>query len=171
MSYQFYDGEWVTRQLSPRYISKIEPAANASASCTAVVRQTSYINDMAWIKIPCDTQHESASYICEFASPDMAVIMGQTNSVLPRSYAECAQNLSMLFNVCISMHSVILQNSDALLTPCAADGAQLFRPADYITSKPTTAWTTEERMAVQTLQNMNHRWPSVLYRSIIVHML
>ncbi len=161
--YKFYDGGWVRYKLYPPYTkTSIEPIADLHTSCTAIIRQSSSISDMKWIKIPCNIQHEYASYICKFTNPDMAPKVSQRKSVIAGSYAECASNLLMLFRVCISIHSVILQHNYQLDTVCASDGKQMFRPPKYITSKPIMSWTSEEQLAVKRLQQMNHRWPSMI---------
>ncbi len=160
--YKLFDRAWQWYKLYPSYTSSIEPTAEVNTSCTAVIRQPSSISDMKWIKVPCNSQHESASYICEFTNPDMLLIISQRKLVMPGSYAECASNRLMLINVCISIHSVILQRKNQLDTLCTADGTRIFRPPKYITSKLTTSWTSEELLTVKTLQEMNHRWPSVM---------
>ncbi len=160
--YKFYDETWVKYKLYPPYTTSIEPIVNENTPCTAVIRQPSSVMDMKWIKIPCDRQHESASYICKFSNPHMALISSETKSVLARAYADCAPYFLMLFKLCISMHSIIIQNNYQLDTVCSTAGTRVFQPPEYITSKINTHWTAEELLAVKTLHDMHHRWPSVI---------
>ncbi len=148
--------------LHSRDSTEIEPLAKPTMGCTAVIRKSSALTAMGWIKIPCNTQHEDASYICKSNRVDMPERFSKLMPKIMRSHRECAPKHFLLGEMCMYIYTVKLQftsyyNAEKL---CDGKGIQVFHLPGHI-SKPVILWTSEEQFAANTLVAMNHRWPSV----------
>ncbi len=146
----------------PPYTPTIEPKLRSHSACAAVVRQTSSVNNMRWIMIPCDTKHADASYICESRSDPNKIDDVTTTTTILRSYTECSAERFILSGWCLFIHSVNLPVIYNVTGICGSQKADVFELPKFIISKPAIEFTSEEQFVAHTLLSMNHRWPRLV---------
>ncbi len=161
--YIVFQSTWREYDLSSPYLSSLQPSSDTMKHCTAMVRPTSAVGDLRWIKVPCHLKHADVSYLCKSR---IAERPSSEDTEIVRSYLECTAKTLSFHGECIFFYTVALPLEYSVEIICATKTAHLWQVPAFIITKPVTSWSGKEQMLSTILKTMNHRWPSLIdYRS------